>query len=153
MTWHLFFSSLINYTFKNSFFGMHQLDSNDTFVCLFGGMSFVLHSSPRSGLDILYNISLIIIIIKQLAGLTHYWILCGLSININNYLKSWTWTKMKWIPHSFPWSLWERSWHVVQPSVWYVIIVWQCWKFVLWYQCVQLDNFVFVYVYFPLLNE
>ena len=64
---------------------------------VFRGMEGYLATSSLSGLDTLYNISLIIIIIKPPAGLTHYWIILGLSININNNFKSWTWTKMEWI--------------------------------------------------------
>ena len=66
---------------------------------VFRDMDSYLATSSLSGLDTLYNISLIIIIIKPPAGLTHYWIILGLSININNNFKSWTWTwtKMEWI--------------------------------------------------------
>ena len=117
---------------------------NQVSILIFSKFSASLTSYPETS----YNISLIIIIIKQLTGLTHYWILCGLSININNYLKSWTWTKMKWIQHSFPWSLWEQSWHVVQPSVW---IVWQCLSLFCLYQFCLIGQLCFVYVYFPLL--
>ena len=61
-------------------------------------MDGYLATSSLSGLDTLYNISLIIIIIKPPAGLTHYWInTWPVTININNNFKSWTWTQMEWI--------------------------------------------------------
>ena len=65
---------------------------------VFRGMEGYLATSSLSGLDTLYNISLIIIIIKPPAGLTHYWInTWPVTININNNFKSWTWTQMEWI--------------------------------------------------------
>ena len=52
---------------------------------VFRGMEGYLATSSLSGLDTLYNISLIIIIIKPPAGLTHYWINnWPVTININN---------------------------------------------------------------------
>ena len=65
---------------------------------VFRGMEGYLATSSLSGLDTLYNISLIIIIIKPPAGLTHYWInTWPVTININNNFKSWTWTQIEWI--------------------------------------------------------
>ena len=59
---------------------------------VFRGMEGYLATSSLSGLDTLYNISLIIIIIKPPAGLTHYWINTWLSSFTFNFKSSWTWT-------------------------------------------------------------